>query len=685
MEHQHHDHNMQHQHSSMEHHSMEMHDMGNNTSHMDHSMHGMQFKKKFFVSLILAIPILLLSPMMGVELPFQFSFPGSNWVVLVLATILYLYGGSPFLLGAKEEIKKKSPAMMTLISLGITVAYFYSVYAFVMNNFFHTDHVMDFFWELASLIVIMLLGHWIEMNAVQSAGSALQGLAKLLPSEATVVMSDGSNQIMPLAHVQIGSSVMVKAGEKIPVDGIILKGNTTVNESMITGESKEIRKQEKDQVIGGSINGSGTITIQVTGTGESGYLAKVMQLVKMAQDEKSSIETSSDKVAKWLFYIASGVALIAFLVWLVVTRDFSIALERMVTVLVIACPHALGLAIPLVVARSTSLAAKNGLLIKNRQVLEVVGKIKYVVMDKTGTLTEGNFSVNQMESINQNYSKQDILFYAAGLESGSNHPLAVGILKEAEENKIVIPQLQNVKTISGMGLVGDFQGKEIKLVGIQYLQKNTISLQQELIENTGASISYLLIQEEVIGFIAQGDQLKPDAKEFVQQLKELGMEPVMLTGDNQLSAQSIAKELRIENYQAELLPEDKEKIIRSYQEKGQAVMMVGDGINDAPSLARADIGVAIGAGTDIAIDSADVILVKSNPMDIIHFLSLAKNTTKKMIQNLWWGAGYNIVAIPLAAGVLAFAGIILTPAVGAILMSLSTIIVAINALTLKMK
>ncbi|NKC67016.1 heavy metal translocating P-type ATPase [Vagococcus fluvialis] len=683
--HEEHKHNQDHNHSNHSHNHHEGHDHGA----MDHSAHGGDFKKKFFVSLFLGIPIILMAPMMGIELPFQFTFPGSEWVVLILGTILFFYGGMPFLKGAKMELEMKNPGMMMLISLGISVAYFYSVYAFVANNFLHSSvHIMDFFWELATLILIMLLGHWIEMNAISNAGNALQKMAELLPNLATVIKEDGSTEEVTLQEVMIGQKVLVKAGEKVPTDGEILEGQTSINESMITGESKDVIKKVHDKVIGGSVNGSGAITIEVTGTGESGYLSQVMELVGSAQNEKSRVESLSDKVAKWLFYIALTVGIVAFIVWFILTKDINIALERMVTVLIIACPHALGLAIPLVTAHSTSLGAQNGLLVKDRQALEVAKKVDIIMMDKTGTLTEGNFAVNEFESFSQDYTKEEVLSLMAALEQTSSHPLAVGVLNKMEELGLSIPKASNVTNLPGIGMEGLVEGKDVKIVSISYMNQHDLPFNEKEfneLSSQGNSVSFLLVNHETIGLIAQGDQIKPDSKEMINELKAQGIKPVMLTGDNKQVANVVAKQLGIEAVHAELMPEDKEKIVKEYKEQGLVVMMVGDGVNDAPGLARADIGVAIGVGTDVAIDSADVILVKSNPFDILHFLSLSKNTQRKMVQNLWWGAGYNIVAIPLAAGILASVGVILSPAVGAVLMSFSTVIVAINAMLLKIK
>lgn len=672
-------------------HSNQMHH-DNHESHNHHSGHAHHhgnFKAKFFVSLIFAIPIIFLSPMMGVKLPFQFTFPGSEWVVLILSTILFFYGGKPFLSGGKDEIATKKPGMMTLVALGISVAYIYSLYAFYMNNFSSaTGHTMDFFWELATLILIMLLGHWIEMNAVGNAGDALKKMAELLPNSAIKVMDNGQREEVKISDIMTDDVVEVKAGESIPTDGIIVQGQTSIDESLVTGESKKVQKNQNDNVIGGSINGSGTIQVKVTAVGEDGYLSQVMGLVNQAQNDKSSAELLSDKVAGYLFYFAVSVGVISFIVWMLIQKDVDFALERLVTVLVIACPHALGLAIPLVTARSTSIAAHNGLIIKNRESVEMAQHIDYVMMDKTGTLTEGNFSVNHYESFKEGLSNDTIISLFASLESQSNHPLAISIVDFAKSKNVSSANPQNVNNIPGVGLEGIIDNKTYKITNVSYLDKHKLNYDDDLftkLAQQGNSISYLIEDQQVIGMIAQGDQIKESSKQMVADLLSRNITPVMLTGDNNEVAHAVAKELGISDVHAQLMPEDKESIIKDYQSDGNKVMMVGDGINDAPSLIRADIGIAIGAGTDVAVDSGDIILVKSNPSDIIHFLTLSNNTMRKMVQNLWWGAGYNIVAVPLAAGILAFIGLILSPAIGAILMSLSTVIVAINAFTLKLK
>lgn len=667
-------------------HSHENHEAHNHDAHSHH--HG-NFKRKFFVSLFFAIPIIILSPMMGIKLPFQFSFNGSDWIVLVLATFLFFYGGKPFLIGAKDELVSKKPGMMTLVALGISVAYIYSLYAFYMNHFSNASaHTMDFFWELATLILIMLLGHWIEMNAVGNAGNALKKMAELLPNTAVKIIDSDHKEEVQLSEIAMNDIVEVKAGESIPADGTIVRGSTSIDESLVTGESKKVTKAQNDEVIGGSINGSGTIQVQVTATGQNGYLSQVMELVNQAQNDKSDAELLSDKVAGYLFYFAVSIGVVSFIIWMLIYNNIDFSLERLVTVLVIACPHALGLAIPLVTARSTSIAAHNGLIIKNRESVELAQYIDYILMDKTGTLTEGNFSVNHYESYLEQKSDNQVLSLFASLESNSNHPLAIGITEFAKSKNIDIINPEAVNNKPGVGLEGTIENQKYQITNVSYLEKNNFKYDEnqfQKLAQQGNSVSYLIHNDKVIGIIAQGDKIKESSKQMVSDLLSRNITPVMLTGDNSEVAKTVANELGIKDVHAQLLPEDKEKIIQDYQNKGNKIMMVGDGINDAPSLIRADIGMAIGAGTDVAVESGDVILVKSSPSDIIHFLSLSKNTMRKMVQNLWWGAGYNIVAVPLAAGVLASIGLILSPAVGAVLMSLSTIIVAINAITLKLK
>ena len=665
--------------TKMHHSSMQM-SGGNMMMHGNQMMDMGNLKQKFWISLVLALPILFLSPAMGISLPFQFSFNGSEWIVALFATILFFYGGEPFLKGAFYELKAKRPEMMTLISLGIVTAYVYSIYAFVENNILHNQNqVMDFFWELATLILIMLLGHWIEMSSMMSANSSVNDLAKLLPDKVHL-QDNGQTKDVSINDVQKDAIVLVKPGESIPLDGIIINGSSDINESLVTGESQSVTRKVNDKVIGGSINGSGTIVVKVSSSANSGFLANVNKLVQSSQMNKSNLQNLADRVSGWLFYAALIIGVIALIVWTSL-KGISNGLERMVTVLVIACPHALGLAIPLVNAKSMSIGAKNGLLIRNRNVIGISQKIKYVVMDKTGTLTEGKFQVRQFDTLNQTINKEGVLRLIASLEQDSTHPIAKSILQFADEKKISLLPLSNSKTASGKGVIGTINGKDYQLVN----EKTARSLVNNFPRISAAdyTVSYLLQDSNLLGYVAVGDQVKKTAISLIKELKAQNIIPVMLTGDNENVADSIAEKLGITEVYSGLLPEDKQKIIGKYQANGNKVMMVGDGINDAPSLAKADIGVAIGTGTDVAIDSADVVLVNSNPIDIINFLKLAKNTQKKTVENLWWGAGYNIIALPLAAGVLAPIGILLPPAVGAILMSLSTVIVAINAETIR--
>lgn len=667
----------------------QVHSLSNNSSmkmgsdmmmHGGRMMHMGNLKQKFWVSAVLSVPILFLAPAMGVKLPFQFSFPGSEWIVVIFATILFIYGGEPFLKGAYYELKERKPEMMTLISLGISTAYIYSLYAFVQNNILRNqNHVMDFFWELATLILIMLLGHWIEMSSVMNANSSVNDLAKLLPDKVHV-QKDGHIEDINLNSVKKDTIIIVKPGESIPLDGQILAGASDVNESLVTGESKDVTRSKNDKVIGGSINGSGTLTVKVANSADSGFLANVNKLVQTAQMNKSKLQNLADQVSGWLFYAALIIGIIAFIVWTSL-QGIANGLERMVTVLVIACPHALGLAIPLVNAKSTSIGAKKGLLVRNRNVISVSSKLNYLLMDKTGTLTEGKFQVRKFGTLNRKYSQEEILRIIASIEQDSTHPIAQSILQFAKEKKTEILPVSDSKDMAGKGITGTINGQNYQLVNEKTARTQIDNFPE--IDVSSYTVSYLIHDTQLLGYIAVGDQIKSSALSLIKQVKQLNITPVMLTGDNQKAAESIASKLGITEVYSELMPEDKQKIVTQLQEENNKVMMVGDGINDAPSLAKADIGVAIGAGTDVAVDSADVVLVNSEPTDIISFLKLAQNTQKKTIQNLWWGAGYNIIALPLAAGILAPVGIILPPAIGALLMSLSTVIVAINAETLK--
>ncbi|GHP14584.1 copper-translocating P-type ATPase [Lentilactobacillus fungorum] len=673
-------------------HSMNMDDkmdMSNDMMmHGGSMMHMGNLKQKFWISVVLAIPVLLLAPIMGLNVSLlNFNAPLIEGIIIIaFDSALYFYGGMPFLKGAKAEIQDKSPEMMTLVTLGISVSYFYSLYAFIANNFLSpTNHVMDFSFELATLILIMLLGHWLEMNALMGAGDALQKMAALLPKTAHLVTENGQTRDVKVSDLQVGQSFQVRSGESIPADGTITEGQSTVNEALVTGESAAVVKNVGDQVIGGATNNNGTLTVKISGTGDSGYLSQVMKMVQSAQQSKSKAEDKADLVAKYLFYAAFLIGIVAFFGWL--PQGLETAMTRMVTVFVIACPHALGLAIPLVVSRSTSIGAQNGLLVRNRQAIEASQHISHVLLDKTGTLTEGKFTVNALIPAHD-VDEKTLLGQLAALESNSTHPLAQAIIAKAQEESITFAAAANSKNIPGVGIAGDIDGQTYLIANGNYLTKQGIAFDQAAADQwaeKGNSVSFLLRDQQVRGMVAEGDTIKDSAKALINGLKQRGITPVMLTGDNQKAADHVAALLGLSDFHAGLLPNDKQKIVADYQAKGNRVMMVGDGVNDAPSLAAANIGVAIGAGTDVAIDSADVILVKSEPSDILHFLDLAKLTNRKMVQNLWWGAGYNIVAIPLAAGILAFAGIVLDPAVGAAVMAMSTIIVAINAMGLTAK
>ncbi|UOQ50521.1 copper-translocating P-type ATPase [Gracilibacillus caseinilyticus] len=637
-----------------------------------------EFKKRFFISLIVTIPILFLSPMIQDFIGLDISFPFDQYVLFGLATFVFFYGGWPFLTGALDELKQKNPGMMTLIGLAIVVAYVYSslvVFGWSGRNFF---------WELATLIDIMLLGHWIEMKSVMGASNALQELVKLMPNEAHRLKENGETEDVALNELYSDDFVLVKPGEKIPVDGIITEGKSAIDESMLTGESVPVDKETDDEVIGGSINKEGSLTIQVKKTGADTYLSQVIELVEEAQNSKSRAQDFANRAAKWLFYLALGSGITTFIVWMVLGYSFDVALERMVTVMVITCPHALGLAAPLVVAVSTSLSAKKGLLIRNRTQFENARNIDAVIFDKTGTLTKGAFGVTNI--IPNEQTEMDVLYWAASIEQNSEHPLARGIVDKAREQELTLGKVEDFNSITGKGLVGNVDEKEVKVMSPGYMDAEGYTYPatsfNELSEE-GKTVVFVLLDDQFIGMIALADMVRESAKEAIATLKTNNIDSVMLTGDNQKVANWVAKQLDITEVFAEVLPDHKSDKVKEVQSKGRKVAMTGDGINDAPALATADVGIAIGSGTDVAVETADIVLVKSNPKDIVSIVSLSKNTYKKMVQNLWWAAGYNIFAIPLAAGVLAPIGIVLSPAVGAVLMSLSTVVVAINAKLLK--
>ena len=641
-----------------------------------HHHHG-SFKEIFLKSLPLGIAILLITPLMNIQLPFQIIFPYADVVAAVLATILYVFGGKPFLMGAKDEFNSKAPGMMSLITLGITVSYAYSVYA-VAARYVTGEHVMDFFFEFTTLILIMLLGHWIEMKALGEAGDAQKALAELVPKDAHVVLEDDSIETRPVADLQVGDLIRVQAGENVPADGTIQRGKSRVNEALVTGESKPIEKNPGDEVIGGSTNGDGVLYVEIKQTGDKSFISQVQTLISQAQSQHSRAENLAQKVAGWLFYIAVIAALIALVIWMVIA-DVPTAVIFAVTTLVIACPHALGLAIPLVTSRSTSLGASRGLLVKDRDALELTTNADVMVLDKTGTLTTGEFKVLDVELFNDKYTKDEIVALLSGIEGGSSHPIAQSIIGYAEQQGIRPVSFDSIDVISGAGVEGQANGHRYQLISQKAYGRN---LDMDIPK--GSTISVLVENDEAIGAVALGDELKPTSKDLIQALKKNKIQPIMATGDNEKAAQGAAEILGID-YLANQSPQDKYKLVEKLKAEGKKVIMVGDGVNDAPSLALADVGIAIGAGTQVALDSADVILTQSDPGDIASFIELAQKTTRKMKENLVWGAGYNFIAIPIAAGILAPIGITLSPAVAAILMSLSTVIVAINAMTLKLE
>ncbi len=656
---------------------------GHNPGHgqMGHDHHKMMiadFRKRFWVTLVLTIPILFFSPMIQDFFGYEFLLPGNSYILFALSTVVYFYGGWPFLKGFVSEVKNGAPGMMTLISMAISVAYFYS-----SATVFGLEGV-DFFWELATLIAIMLVGHWIEMKSVLGASKALQLLVSMMPAEAHRVKGDTIEDIS-LEDLLKDDVILVKPGEKVPADGIIIEGSSYLNESMLTGESKPVKKDENDKVIGGSVNGNGSIKVKVEHTGKDSYLNKVITMVEEAQKTKSKMQNLSDRAAKWLTYIALAIGFGTLAVWLILGFPFVYALERMVTVMVIACPHALGLAIPLVVAISTAVSAQNGLLIRNRTAFEESRKISALLFDKTGTLTKGDFGVTRIKSVNVSYSNDEILRLSSALEQSSEHPIAVGIIKKVKEDNITIPKPENFNAITGKGVEANVEGKQVKVVSPGYLRDEKITIPEDAYSDAAETVVFVLIEGQLAGYIALADEIRRESAEAIKIFKKNNIKVLMATGDNEKTAKAVSEKLGLDGYYAEVLPHQKVEIVEELQNKGEFVAMTGDGVNDAPALAKADVGIAVGSGTDVAAETADIILVNSNPQDIANLILFGKATYNKMIQNLIWATGYNVVAIPLAAGVLYSSGFVLGPAVGAVFMSLSTIIVAINAQLLKRK
>ncbi|OED33157.1 copper-translocating P-type ATPase [Planococcus maritimus] len=657
---------------------------GHGSGHGHHGHGGHEdmvedFKKRFFISLILTLPVLAISPMIQHFLGVDWRFDNDMYVLFALSTIVFFYGGWPFLTGGIAELKDKNPGMMTLIALAITIAYSYSTFVV-----FGWDG-NQLYWELATLVVIMLLGHWIEMRSIMGASNALEQLVKLMPNEAHRLNDDKQVEDVPLSEIRNKDWVLVKPGEKIPVDGVIVEGRSAIDESMLTGESIPVEKEDGDTVIGGSVNKEGSLVVEVEKTGEDSYLSQVITMVKEAQESKSRTQDLTNRAAKWLFYLALTAGFATLFAWLALGYSFDIAIERMVTVMVITCPHALGLAAPLVVAVSTSISAKQGLLIRNRADFEGARNLNAVVFDKTGTLTKGEFGVTDIIASN-GYSKEQVLQLAAAIEQNSEHPIATGIVQSAKERNLAIGKVTDFESITGKGIQGQLEGTKINVVSPGYIKGENLPYDESVfnaLSEEGKTVVFVLADNKLAGMIALADMVRDTAKQAVAALKEKGIHSIMLTGDNQKVANWVAAQLGIEEVYAEVLPDDKANQIKKIKDKGWRVAMTGDGVNDAPALATADLGIAIGAGTDVAMETADVVLVKSNPNDVVALIDLSKKTYRKMIQNLWWATGYNIFAIPLAAGVLAPWGIIVSPAVGAVFMSLSTVIVAINAKLLK--
>ncbi|HXG05185.1 MAG TPA: heavy metal translocating P-type ATPase [Candidatus Binatia bacterium] len=649
----------------------------------DHRAHGVEdFRRRFWVSLLLTVPVLALTPhvqdLLGVRE--AWAFPGSDLVQFAFASAIFFFGGWPFLRGLRGELGRRRPGMMTLVSLAISVAWAYStLVVFGLPG-------EGFFWELATLIDVMLLGHWIEMRSVMGASRALEALVRLMPAEAHRLRPDGATEDVPVTALVKGDRVLVKPGEKIPTDGRIVGGRTTVNEAMLTGESRPVEKGEGDRVIAAAINGEGAITVEVEKTGEETYLAQVIELVRRAQESRSRSQDLANRAALWLTVIALSVGGLTLAVWLLLGSDVNFAVGRMVTVMVIACPHALGLAVPLVVAVSTALSAGHGLLVRDRAAFEAARSLQAIVFDKTGTLTEGRFGVTDVIALDAS-AADEVLRLGAGLESRSEHPIAAGVVRGARERGVAFPAPQDFRAIPGRGAEGIVDGQAVKVVSPGYLREHGLQVEHPRVREVaaqGKTVVWVLVNDQPRGAIALADIIRPESREALAALKRMGLQVMMLTGDARAVAQWVARELALDDFFAEVLPHEKAEKIREVKARGLRVAMTGDGVNDAPALVEADVGIAIGAGTDVAIESADIVLVRSDPRDVVAIVRLARATYRKMVQNLWWATGYNVVAIPLAAGVLSGAGIVLTPAVGAIFMSLSTVIVAINARFLRM-
>lgn len=666
-----------HHHQNHGHHSESHSSAAGFDKHAGH--HTPDFLKRFWITLVLSVPVLLLSHMIQQWLGFTIAFQGDKYVLLVLGSIIYFYGGMPFFKGFLGEVKAGAIGMMTLVALAITVAYVYSVaVVFGLPG-------MDFFWELATLIVIMLLGHWLEMRSQMAASKALQSLVALLPNDVTVE-HNGSPVKIKLEQLKNGDTVIIRPGEKVAADGLIVEGSSYLNESMLTGESVPVRKESGGKVIAGSINGDGALKIKATGVGKDSYLNKVINLVQDAQAAKSNTQNLADKVAKWLTIVAIVVGVGTFAYWYITMGDLAFALERMVTVMVTACPHALGVAIPLVVAISTTLSATNGLLIRNRTAFETTRNLSTIIFDKTGTLTKGSHTVQKIIPLTEHYSENDLLQYAAAVQQNSEHHIAKGIMQTLSEKKLELWKSDNFRYMQGIGVTGMVSGKSVVAAGPNYFVQNNkqVPAIPEEINQDAETVNFILIDDVPVGIVSLADTIREGAKEAIDQLRSMNIKSFLLTGDNEKVAAAVSKQLGMDGYLANVLPHHKQEKVKEFQDKGEIVAMTGDGVNDAPALAAADVGIAVGSGTDVAAETADIILVNSDPRDVVKMIDFGKKTYSKMIQNLVWAVGYNVVAIPLAAGVL-YPTYVLSPAMGAVLMSVSTIVVALNASLLKIK
>lgn len=680
----HHDmhHDYDHEHMN---HGEHNHDHHNHSGHGDHGHGGhgahmmADFKQRFWVVLVLSIPLAIIAPMLMHLFGYHIDFPGQGLLEFGLATIVFFYGGKPFLSHAWHELKSGVPGMMMLISLAIVAAYVYSV----LTTFFISG--MNYYFELASLILIMLAGHYIEMKAQMSAGNAVESLAKLLPSDAEVIHEDGSTSEVKVDQLKKGDRIFIRPGAKIPIDATVYEGHSEVDESMLTGESVPVLKEADAKIVGGAINGDGILKATVTKTGTDTYLAQIINLVTDAQAQKSKAQSIADVWAKYLFYIALVAGIIAFVAWTGVD-GYLMGLQFMVATFVIACPHALGLAVPLVNAESTSLAAESGLFIQNRIAFEDAHKIDKIVFDKTGTLTQGEFGVDEITVMDDKFNETSLLQIVYAIESQSEHPIARGIVKEAESRKLEKLQVADYHNLTGKGLEGTVDGKNIQILSPKATRQAGYTFDEEAFKasaSKGRTVVFVIYDQVLVGAIAVSDIVRKEAKAVVADLQSKGIQVLMLTGDNQQVADSVGQALHLDDVFAEVLSDEKADKIKSLQADGGRVAMVGDGVNDAPALAQADLGIAIGAGTDVARETGDIILVDSNIHDVLNILNLSKATKQKINQNLMWGAGYNVVAIPLAAGVLAGLGIVLGPALSAIIMSLSTVVCAVNARMLR--